>query len=96
MEQQVAAMPPDAQRLYGAQMEAFGKSFIEETGGRGIPPSKVAEVIHKAIRSDKPRARYLVGIDAKVGARLHAAVPTRTFDGLLRRQLKLPSNVPPE
>jgi NAD(P)-dependent dehydrogenase (short-subunit alcohol dehydrogenase family) len=96
MEQMRAAMPPDAERLYGSQVDAFGKSFIEETGGRGIPPEKVAEVIHKAIQSDKPKARYLVGVDAKVGARLHAAVPTRTFDGLLRRQLKLPSDVPPE
>jgi NAD(P)-dependent dehydrogenase (short-subunit alcohol dehydrogenase family) len=94
LEQQTGAMPPEARRLYGAQVQAFGKSFLEETGGRGIPPKKVAQVIHRAIRSNKPKARYLVGADAKVGARLHAAVPTRTFDRLLNRQLKLPRDVP--
>jgi NAD(P)-dependent dehydrogenase (short-subunit alcohol dehydrogenase family) len=96
MERQLDAMPPDADRLYGTQVEAFGKSFIEETGGRGIPPAKVAGVIHRAIRSNKPKPRYLVGVDAKMGARLHSAVPTRTFDGLLRRQLKLPTDAPPQ
>jgi NAD(P)-dependent dehydrogenase (short-subunit alcohol dehydrogenase family) len=94
LEQQTGAMPADARRLYGGQMEAFGKAFLEETGGRGIPPKKVANVIHKAIRSNKPKARYLVGVDAKVAARLHATVPTRTFDRLLNRQLKQPTDAP--
>src|SRR4051794_21540147 len=84
-EQQLAAMPPEAQRLYGAQMDAFGKSFLEETGGGGGPPRKGAEGIHKGDRSDKARARDLVGIDAKGGARPHSALPTPTLDGLLRR-----------
>jgi NAD(P)-dependent dehydrogenase (short-subunit alcohol dehydrogenase family) len=94
VEEQMERMPSDAERLYGDQMRSWAQAFLVETGGRGIPPKKVAQVIHRAIRSDKPKARYLVGTDAKVGAKLHAAVPTRTFDRMLRRQLKLSDDVP--
>jgi NAD(P)-dependent dehydrogenase (short-subunit alcohol dehydrogenase family) len=95
-EEQFEAMPDDAERLYRAQFEGFAKAFIEETGGRGISPDKVAQVIYRAIRSNKPKPRYLVGIDAKVSARMHAALPTRTFDRLIGRQLKQPRDVPAE
>jgi NAD(P)-dependent dehydrogenase (short-subunit alcohol dehydrogenase family) len=91
-----AEMPEDARRLYGPQLQRFGKAFLEDTGGRGIPPDKVGEVVHRAIRSDRPKTRYLVGTDAKVAARLKGALPDRAFDRMLRLQLKLPTDVPPE
>jgi NAD(P)-dependent dehydrogenase (short-subunit alcohol dehydrogenase family) len=94
VEEQMKQMPSEAERLYGDQMRSWVQAFLVETGGRGIPPKKVAQVIHRAIRSDKPKARYLVGTDAKVGAKLQAAVPTRTFDRMFRRQLKLSDEVP--
>lgn len=96
MSDRVAAMPEDARRLYGPQLAGFGKSFVEGSGGRGIPPEKVGEVVHKAISSDRPRTRYLVGTDAKVAARLKGALPDRIFDRMLRRQLKQPSDLPPK
>ena len=92
-EDRVGQMSPSARRLYGKQMARYGE-VIEETAKRGIPPSKVAKVIHKAIRSDKPKHRYLVGTDAKIAARLNGALPDRTFDRMLHRQLKLPTDVP--
>jgi NAD(P)-dependent dehydrogenase (short-subunit alcohol dehydrogenase family) len=92
-EDRVGKMSPSARRLYGKQMARYGE-VIEETAKRGIPPSKVAKVIHKAIRSDKPKHRYLVGTDAKIAARLNSALPDRTFDRMLHRQLKLPTDVP--
>jgi NAD(P)-dependent dehydrogenase (short-subunit alcohol dehydrogenase family) len=92
-EDRVGKMSPSARRLYGKQMARYGE-VIEETAKRGIPPSKVAKVIHKAIRSDKPKHRYLVGTDAKIAARLNGALPDRTFDRMLHRQLKLPTDVP--
>jgi NAD(P)-dependent dehydrogenase (short-subunit alcohol dehydrogenase family) len=96
MRDRVAEMPEEARRLYGPQLARFGKSFLEDTGGRGIPPEKVGEVVHKAIQSDRPKTRYLVGTDAKVAARLSGALPDRIFDRMLSRQLKLPTDVPPE
>ena len=95
LREQVGEMPEDARRLYGRQVTRFGE-VLNETASRGIAPEKVAEVIHKAIASDKPRHRYLVGTDAKIGARLKGTLPDRTFSKLAARQMKMPTDVPPE
>jgi NAD(P)-dependent dehydrogenase (short-subunit alcohol dehydrogenase family) len=91
----VEGLSPDARRLYGKQLVRFGE-VLNETADRGIHPDKVAKVIHKAIRSDKPRHRYLVGTDAKVAARLKGTLPERTFSKLVARQTKMPTDVPPK
>ena len=95
LREQVGEMPEDARRLYGRQVTRFGE-VLNETASRGIAPEKVAEVIHKAIASDKPKHRYLVGTDAKIGARLKGTLPDRTFSKLAARQMKMPTDVPPE
>jgi NAD(P)-dependent dehydrogenase (short-subunit alcohol dehydrogenase family) len=95
-DEQLESLPPEGRRLYEPQIRSWVKAFIQEGGGRGIPPEKVAEVIHTAIRSDRPKARYLVGIDAKVGAKLNAALPRRTFDAMVRMQYKQPKKPPAE
>ena len=87
--------PASAKRLYGPQMRRFGE-VIAETANRGISPEKVAKVIYRGIRSQNPRHRYLVGVDAKIGARLKGTVPERTFAKLLGMQMKLPSDAPDE
>lgn len=87
-------MPDEARRLYGAQIESFGEA-LEETADRGIPPERVAKAIHKAISEDKPKARYLVGTDAKVAARLNSLLSDRAFDRLVARRMKLPKEAPP-
>src|SRR6476659_1406287 len=88
-------MPEGARRLYGQQITRFGE-VLNETASRGIPAEKVAEVIHKAIASENPKHRYLVGTDAKIGARLKGTLPDRTFSKLAARQMKMPTDVPPE
>lgn len=91
--EQIKDLSPDGQRLYGRQLSRFGE-VLTETADRGIHPEKVAKVIHKAIRSDKPRHRYLVGTDAKIAARLKGNLPERTFSRMLGRQMKMPTDVP--
>ena len=88
-------IPENARRLYGRQLARFAE-VLNETASRGIPPEKVGEVVHKAIASDNPRHRYLVGTDAKIGARLKGTLPDRTFSKLAERQMKMPTDVPPE
>jgi NAD(P)-dependent dehydrogenase (short-subunit alcohol dehydrogenase family) len=88
-------LPEDARRLYGRQLIRFGE-VINETASRGIPAERVAEVVYKAISSENPRHRYLVGTDAKIGARLKGTLPDRTFSKLAARQMKMPTDVPPE
>jgi NAD(P)-dependent dehydrogenase (short-subunit alcohol dehydrogenase family) len=95
MRDRLSEMSPDGRRLYGKQLSRFGEG-IRETASRGIPPERVARVIHRAIRSDNPRHRYLVGTDARVAARLKDALPDRTFSKLASRQHKMPTDVPEE
>lgn len=84
----VEAKAPRTNLLYGAAIEKFRK-VIEDTAERGIPPEKVAKAISHALESKHPRARYLVGLDAKVQARLQPLVPTSVFDRIVARQLNL-------
>ena len=63
--------------------------MIEDTAERGIPPEKVAKAIAHALESKRPKTRYLVGLDAKVQARLKPLIPTPLFDRIVARQLNL-------
>jgi NAD(P)-dependent dehydrogenase (short-subunit alcohol dehydrogenase family) len=89
MADRVSALDEEAKRLYGAQLARYGE-VLEETAAAGIPPEKVARVVERAIRKPNPKPRYLVGTDAKIAAKLSAALPDRTFDRVLRRQMKVP------
>jgi NAD(P)-dependent dehydrogenase (short-subunit alcohol dehydrogenase family) len=93
MKDRVSKMAPNERRLYGKQLSRFGE-VLTETASRGIPAEKVAKVIHKAISSDNPKHRYLVGRDAKIGARLKGTLPDRTFSKLISRQVKMPTDIP--
>lgn len=95
VDERTGQLSEDAVRLYGKQLSRFGE-VLQETASRGISPDKVAETIHHAISSDKPRHRYLVGTDAKVAARLKGTLPDRLFSKAIGRQLKMPTDVPPE
>lgn len=50
---------------------------------RAIPPARVARVIHKALTTRRPRARYLVGWDARLAALARWLLPDWAFDRLL-------------
>jgi len=84
----VEAKSPLTNLLYGAALEKF-KKVIEDTAERGIPPEKVAKAIAHALESSRPKSRYLVGLDAKVQARLKPLIPTAVFDRIVARQLNL-------
>lgn len=84
----IEARAPKANLLYGAALDKF-RQVIEDTAERGIPPEKVAKVISHALESPRPKSRYLVGLDAKVQARLQPLIPTALFDWIVARQLNL-------
>jgi NAD(P)-dependent dehydrogenase (short-subunit alcohol dehydrogenase family) len=95
IDEQTEQMSEGAKRLYGKQLERMDQ-VLKDTASRGIPPEKVAEAVHDAISSDKPRHRYLVGTDAKIAARLKGTLPDRVFSKLAAHQFKMPTDVPPE
>ena len=86
-------MGPEAERLYGPQMDKL-RSATESTEARGLEPIEVARVIEKAIRDDNPKARYLIGRDAKIMARAQSLVGAKNFDRLMRRVMHLPDHAP--
>ena len=85
---EIEAKSPQTKLLYGNAIEKFRK-LIEDTAERGIPPEKVAKAIAHALESKRPKSRYLVGLDAKLQARILPLIPPPVFDRIVARQLDL-------
>ena len=82
-EQLQAGMPPEADRLYGPLVRALRAQTVKIATERGIEPTEVAEAIGTALTAKRPRARYLVGRDAKMRAPMAAVLPDRVMDRLI-------------
>jgi NAD(P)-dependent dehydrogenase (short-subunit alcohol dehydrogenase family) len=80
-------VPPEAERLYGRLIAAVRTGTQRIARETGIEPSEVAEVIGRALTSSRPRARYLVGNDAKQRAVMAKLLPARVMDRLISRAL---------
>jgi NAD(P)-dependent dehydrogenase (short-subunit alcohol dehydrogenase family) len=80
-------MPAEAERLYGRMIEAVRAGTANIQRESGMEPREVAEVIGTAMTARRPRARYVVGRDAKVRALMARVVPDRVMDRLIGRAL---------
>ena len=81
--------PPTAARAVAAEQprvtsgsagERAARKTIARIQKQTAPVEKVANTILKALTDEKPKARYLVGLDAKAQVAMRAALPTRAFD----------------
>ncbi|MGI8730563.1 MAG: oxidoreductase [Solirubrobacteraceae bacterium] len=54
--------------------------------GAGSPPSVIADLIVKAVKSDRPKTRYVGGKYARLLMTLRRLVPDRLFDRVLMNQ----------
>jgi NADP-dependent 3-hydroxy acid dehydrogenase YdfG len=70
-----------------------GTSSASRTSGNSTP-EQVAAVIERAIRAERPRARYKVGPLGRTLIGLKRVLPDRAFDGLLRRVYTVPQRPP--
>jgi NAD(P)-dependent dehydrogenase (short-subunit alcohol dehydrogenase family) len=80
------SIPPELQDEYGRVPAAFAK-VLSDTERRGVSPERVAATIERALTARRPRARYLVGFDARGMVLAQALLPGRAFDRVLRRVL---------
>ena len=80
-------VPPEAERLYGRLIAAVRTGTQRIARETGLEPSEVAEVIGKALTSSRPRARYIVGNDARQRAVMAKLLPARVMDRLIVRAL---------
>jgi NAD(P)-dependent dehydrogenase (short-subunit alcohol dehydrogenase family) len=78
------ALPAQVEDLYGRAIAAARASALR-SAARGMPADQVAVVVARALMVRRPRARYLVGTDARVAAMV-ARLPDRLRDRLILSQ----------
>jgi NAD(P)-dependent dehydrogenase (short-subunit alcohol dehydrogenase family) len=86
MEKLTTDMTTDQHARYDDLISAIHKQ-AQERKSSGIQPSEAAEVIADAIQARRPRTRYLVGRDAKLGACIASLLSDRMLDRLVARNL---------
>jgi NAD(P)-dependent dehydrogenase (short-subunit alcohol dehydrogenase family) len=82
-----AQLPAELGELYGSRMEAF-RGAAAAAGARAEPAEKVAIVVEHALTTERPRARYVVGRDARLRSlveRLPAGLRDRVYERVLLR-----------
>lgn len=84
----VASMPPQAMTHYGKMVDAIVAQTRREER-EGMDPSIVANTVLAALRSPKPRERYVIGSKAQIQA-VVAMLPPRTRDSLIKKAMQLP------
>jgi len=81
MERVISHFPPQFYDLYGP---VLGK--LDDLKIHGFPPDQVARIVETALVVSRPKARYIVGQDAKVLA-LVRKLPVRIRDWIIARQI---------
>jgi NAD(P)-dependent dehydrogenase (short-subunit alcohol dehydrogenase family) len=79
--------PPEALERYSSLI-AFLRSSAEELRDGAAPPEEVAAAVHHALTAKRPRTRYAVGKDARIGVKLASLLPDRALDFLMRRRIR--------
>ena len=82
----VAAISEEHRRLY-AELLAGTRKLLASTAKRAAPAEKVARIVEDALTTSRPRARYVVGADARIQIALRSLVPARAYDALIARLL---------
>jgi NAD(P)-dependent dehydrogenase (short-subunit alcohol dehydrogenase family) len=77
-------LPSGVEELYGRAIAAARTSALR-SAARGMPADQVASVVARALTVRWPRARYLVGTDARITA-VVARLPDRLRDRLVLSQ----------
>jgi NAD(P)-dependent dehydrogenase (short-subunit alcohol dehydrogenase family) len=77
-------MPSESRELYGREVAAM-QQFARTA--KGLEPAAVARVVMQALTAARPKTRYVVGIDARLGVLL-SRLPDRLRDWLLLNRLR--------
>jgi len=76
------AMSPRIQQLYGKATVRL-QQVLQKLPEKGIPADRVADAVEHAMTASRPRTRYPVGTDAKIGIRLRRLLGDRSFYWLM-------------
>lgn len=75
-------LPPEAKALYGRAIEGQIR-YVESVDGKGLPPIEVARAVEHALTDPRPRTRYVVGREAKIGMLFARFLPDRLLDEMI-------------
>ncbi|TMM18268.1 MAG: SDR family oxidoreductase [Actinobacteria bacterium] len=76
-------LPAEASSLYGDAITGLRRS-LDQQDRAGIAPEQVAQVVARALSSDRPRGRYLVGRDAQLAGLIARLFPDSAKDAIVR------------
>jgi NAD(P)-dependent dehydrogenase (short-subunit alcohol dehydrogenase family) len=85
-----ADLPAEGRERYGPAIAGLRKA-MQFQARTGVDPAVVAAVVVRAVTSERPAARYLVGRDAKVMAVVARLLPDRARDVVMATSVKLVS-----
>jgi NAD(P)-dependent dehydrogenase (short-subunit alcohol dehydrogenase family) len=85
-EARIEQLPPDGHAYYD---EAIDKviAYARKQADGAIAAGHVARAVHHALTASRPRARYVVGRDARISIALQRWAPASVRDRLVRTQL---------
>ena len=75
-------LPPKAYEFYGSIIKNLPIN-AQKSGNRGVPPEKVALAVIHALTAPTPKARYIVGKDARFAITFAWLTPYRLRDWLV-------------
>ncbi len=73
----------ETRQLYQKHLQGLAK-VIARSQKMAVPPTRVAELVEKALTARRPRARYVVGLGPKLQLAFVTKLPTAVRDRLLR------------
>jgi NAD(P)-dependent dehydrogenase (short-subunit alcohol dehydrogenase family) len=79
-----AGLSPEHRQLYGKQIGAMRK-LSARIAKQAAPPDRVSAAVALSLSASRPKARYLVGTDAKLQAAANAVLPVRVMDAVAAR-----------
>ena len=82
-----SALPPRGRELYGSTLDRVG-DIVDNVSAGAIAPEKVADAIEHALTARRPKARYLIGGDARQQV-LARRLGHRAFDAMVARRMGL-------
>ena len=89
LEDTVAALAPEHRELYRRHIDGQRKS-IPRSQKMAAPPEAVAAVIENALRTSRPKARYVVGAGPKIMGTVGRLMPSRIADPLIAAATGVP------
>jgi NAD(P)-dependent dehydrogenase (short-subunit alcohol dehydrogenase family) len=82
----IARMPDEAHERYSDVIDAV-RAEAAKRATEGTSAAEVAKAVGVALTASRPKARYLVGRDAKMRARMTWLLPDRVLDAAVARAL---------